>query len=78
MPESAEQPVVLDVPATDPPAETAPAGQIDHPDVPTPADAIDQDPPEDIPAVARHAAVEDVTPGSTATILPPGAYFEFE
>lgn len=81
MPQPTEQPVVLDAPAADGAddwAEETPPGQIEHPDVPTPADAIDQDQPEDTPAAVAENDDPHVAPGYPSTILPPGAYFEVE
>lgn len=76
-----QQPVVLDAPAADgltSDHSDVPAGQIEHPDVPTPADAIEHDQPEATPAVAEADDHPEVTPGYPSMLLPPGAYFEID
>jgi len=60
----------------------APKGQIEDPDVPTPADAIELDPSESAtPAVANDdwpEASADVPSGTPGTLLPPGAYVSYD
>lgn len=69
-----DEPVVINAPASEASGENAPTGQIEHPAVPTPADAIDHE-PDATPAVADAGDVE-AQPGHPSSLLPPGAYFE--
>jgi len=76
MSEPTEEPVVLTAPASDASGDPdTPPGQIEHPAVPTPADAIDHDQPEGAtPAVAEQPDDAKAQPGYPSMLLPPGAY----